>query len=86
MSDHVYTYEIRHYTDGSVESERFHRDNKLHRDGDRPAIVCYYADGSVSSERFYRDGVMYTLTPARTDTCDCKIVEIDGVKYKLKLI
>jgi hypothetical protein len=58
-------------------------DDKLHRT-DGPAVEC--ADGS---KYWYLDGVKYTEAEWSKQTqkvkapCVGKIVEIDGVKYKL---
>jgi len=41
-------------SDGSIESEQWWLDNKLHR-LDGPAVVSYYKDGSIYSEYWYLD-------------------------------
>ena len=55
--------------------------DKLHRE-DGPAIE--YADGD---KEWWLNNVKYTeieyLNKIKTKTCENKIVEIDGVKYKL---
>ena len=52
-------------------------DGKRHRE-DGPAIE--WADGS---KEWYKNGVEYTEAEHKKLTCDDKIVEINGVKYKL---
>jgi hypothetical protein len=58
-------------------SKFWYKDDKLHRDNDEPAIV--YPDGT---KFWYKDGFHHTPAPKVT-TCNGKIVEIDGKKYKL---
>ena len=55
----------------------WYKDGKYHRDNDEPAII--YSDGT---KFWYKDGCHYTPVPKAT-TCNGKIVEIDGKKYKL---
>jgi len=49
-----YEYKVSHRDDGSVSTEKFFKSNKIHREGDRPAVIYYRADGSVASETFYK--------------------------------
>ena len=62
------------YADGY---KAFWRNGQYHRDGDLPAVE--YANGDKA---FYRNGVEYTPAPP-VPPCQGKLVEIDGVKYKL---
>lgn len=57
-------------------------EDKLHRE-DGPAIEYY--DGT---EYFYLHGILYTQEEfnARTNSCDGKTVEIDGVTYRLNKV
>ena len=56
-------------------------DDKLHRE-DGPAIIRL--DGR---QEWYKDGKEYTQKEfdKQTKTCNGKVVEIDGVKYKLTM-
>ena len=45
----TYEYKVTHRADGTVMWEEFFKENELHREGDRPALVRYRADGSVES-------------------------------------
>jgi len=44
--------------EGTVGLSWYH-DGALHRDGDRPANICYYENGKMESERWYRDGLSH---------------------------
>ena len=55
----------------------WYKDGKRHRDNDEPAII--YSNGT---KEWYKDGISYTPVPKAT-TCNGKVVEIDGKKYKL---
>jgi len=70
--------------DGSVSSESYRIDGKRHR-VDGPAYIDYYEDGSVRYEGYYIDDKYYTKEEwkTKTTTCSGKVVEIDGIKYKL---
>ena len=78
-----YTYKRTNHSDGSVMSEAWWKDDRRHRDNDKPARIYYRKDGSVESKYWWKEGVKYT---PRTDTCNGKTVEIDGKTYKLILI
>jgi hypothetical protein len=62
-------------------TQAWFKDGNRHRD-DGPAII--WQDGSQS---WFKDGKQYTQKEfdKQTKTCDGKVVEIDGVKYKLTL-
>ena len=55
----TYEYEVSHRADGSVMWEEFWKEDQLHREGDRPAVVWYLADGSVELEMFYKEGQLH---------------------------
>jgi hypothetical protein len=67
------------YPDGSQE---WYKDGKVHRE-DGPAVI--ETDGY---QYWYLNGREYTKEEfdKQTKTCDGKVVEIDGVKYKLTLV
>ena len=44
---------VEYYPDGSVASEAWSQNDKLHRE-DGPARIGYYSNGSVEYERWYR--------------------------------
>ena len=75
-----------HYEDGSVWYEQYYIDGKIHR-VDGPALINYNEDGSVNYEVYRIDGKYYTKeewkAKTKTTTCSGKVVEIDGIKYKL---
>ena len=50
-----YTYEPYFFEDGSISSEYWHKDGKLHREGDKPAFIWYHEDGSILQERWFKD-------------------------------
>jgi antitoxin component YwqK of YwqJK toxin-antitoxin module len=54
-----YTYKIDFHNDGSLETERWFKDDKLHREGDKPAWIWYSNDGSLETECWYKDGRLY---------------------------
>ncbi len=66
------------YPDGCQE---WYKDGKVHRE-DGPAVI--ETDGY---QYWYLNGREYTKEEfdKQTKTCDGKVVEIDGVKYKLTL-
>ena len=76
---------IDYYEDGSISYERWYKDGKYHR-LDGPASINYHKDGSISYEDWYKDGEELTKEEfeAQKDTCEGKVVTIDGKKYKLK--
>ena len=78
--------ELGYREDGSVWYERYFIDGKLHR-VDGPACIGYDEDGSVWQEYYYIDDKEYTNreweAKTKTTTCEGKVVEIDGKKYKL---
>jgi antitoxin component YwqK of YwqJK toxin-antitoxin module len=52
-----------YYDDGSILNAKYYNsDNRLHRDGDEPAITKYFKDGSIdyvtywNNNRLHRDG------------------------------
>ena len=51
----TYEYKVTHRDDASVERELFWKEGRIHREGDRPAVVWYRADGSVEREAFYKE-------------------------------
>ena len=54
-----YTYEPYFYTNGSIKEEHWHKDGKLHREGDKPADIWYRKDGSIRHELWYKDGKLH---------------------------
>ena len=50
-----YTYKRSNYSNGSVRSEVWFEDGKVHRDNDMPAAIYYRKDGSVKSEKWLND-------------------------------
>jgi hypothetical protein len=63
-------------------TQYWYKDGKIHRE-DGPAVI--YSNGT---QYWYKDGKEYTEKEfdKQTKTCDGKVVEIDGVKYKLTLV
>ena len=58
---------IGYYKDGSINYERWYKDNKLHR-LDGPAYIVYYQDGSIYYEHWYKDDKYHRLDgPAHID-------------------
>jgi len=55
----TYEYKVTHRDDASVERELFWKEGRIHREGDRPAVVWYRADGSVEREAFYKEGQLH---------------------------
>jgi hypothetical protein len=62
------------HSDGA---KHWYKDDKLHRDNDEPAVIT-----PSGIKEYYKNGKRYTPAPKAT-TCDGKVVEIDGKKYKL---
>ena len=44
------------YSCGCLLCEVYYKDNKKHREGDKPAKIYYYEDGSISCEYYFKDG------------------------------
>jgi len=79
----------RHRKDGPAvefpnDSREWWTNGELHRE-DGPAIE--FANGT---KKWFIEGIEYTekefLNRKQVNSCDGKIVEIDGVKYKLKIV
>jgi hypothetical protein len=74
------TYKVKVWPDGS---QFWYKDGKHHRE-DGPAII--YSDGR---QYWYLNGKEYSEEKWKNVTskpCNGKVVEIDGVKYKLTLV
>ena len=37
----------------------WYHDGRLHREGDRPAMINYRGNGTIQSQRWYRDGLYH---------------------------
>ena len=84
MSNHYETYEVRLYPDGS---KWWYQNGNRHR-LDGPAIE--YSDGT---KEWYIEGKEYTeqafnqkVKELTSPTCDGKLVEIEGKKYRLQIV
>ncbi len=68
------TLEYRVYPNGTQE---YCRDGKRHRDNG-PAVI--WADGS---QEYFRDDVEFTKEEFYAKPCAGKVIEVEGVKYRL---
>ena len=77
-----------YYYYGSLESESFFKDDKLHREGDKPACIYYDKDGNVRVEYYYKNGLWHRDNdkPAAIRYYEDGDIETyyykDGVEYK----
>ena len=78
---------IREYFDNGqwLYSEQYYLDGKLHNPHG-PAIRSWYENGQLESETYFLNGKRLTkeaFEARNKPSCNGKIVEIDGKKYKL---
>ena len=78
---------IHYYENGKIQYEEYYLNDKLHRE-DGPAFISYYEDGKIEHESYYLNGERlskedFNNRNNKKDSCQGKIVEIDGRKYKL---
>ena len=73
------------YDNGKLEYEEYWIDNKRHNPNG-PAYRCWHDNGKLAYEAYWIDGKYLTKEQFenRNKTCEGKVVEIDGKKYKLQ--
>lgn len=51
--------ETEFYPNGSVKTERWFKNDKLHRSGDLPAVIEYYDSGEVKQKSWFKHGILF---------------------------
>ena len=52
-------YNYAAYYNNSLRTKTFYKDNKTHRECDKPAKIYYKKDGSVATEYYYKNGLCH---------------------------
>jgi len=75
------------FDNGNICREEYFSNGKLHRENGI-AFKGWFENGNICSEEYYINGKFLTKEQFdnRNNSCNNKIVEIDGKKYKLKEI
>jgi antitoxin component YwqK of YwqJK toxin-antitoxin module len=82
---------IHYFEDGNKESE-YHYVNDIQHNSSGPAVILYNRIGILKIERYYLNGVKFSRedflkeTSKQNDSCENKIIEVDGKKYKLSAV
>ena len=60
-----------YYKNGNISSERYLKNNKLHRE-DGPVLIRYYQNGNIYEEKYYENGNIL-----------CEMYLINGMAHRL---
>ena len=81
--------QIFYYPNGNKKYEYYHLNNTFHNEYG-PATIHYDENGNTKYEHYYLNNVKLSKEEwsqkINKDSCDGKIVEIDGNKYKLTAV
>ena len=80
-------YIIDYYDNGNISREEYLLNGESHRENGI-AFKIWFENGNILEEGYYINGKRLTKEEFnnRNKTCNGKIIEIDGKKYKLKEI
>ena len=83
---------IYYYQNGKIEREFYYLNDKRHRENG-PAYIHYHKNGKIDYEEYYlnnkncyKQDLDRKINKKTITSCEGKIVEIDGRKYKLTTI